>query len=326
MRRHNNQLPLAHQIPPRTEHPSPVRRILRDPAAVLPVLGIPEQGRARDAVPHGRAQIRDGGGDERGALAVASRHDGRVGTLGRRELQQADALADGGGRGAPGEGVACEGGVVGASYALDPEAADAAGEGAGEVRADSCALGRNGQCLGEFGGFEGEDVYHVADLGRAAGEDEDTVGAVGGAASLEFVTGAGDKLAVIEIDWREVDRTRSSGGEASQEGDGGEELHVGYEAGEDDLRVSLRCWLVLLRVENQISRRRQAPFIDRDTSPSLHPSQTTFAALTVVHIRRTTENLLRQCIIVLSTRSKTDPNLLASQAKRGSHETAFPQT
>lgn len=136
MRRHNNQLPLAHQIPPRTEHPCPVSRILRDPAAVLPVLGIPEQRRARDAVPHGRAQIRDGGGDERGALAVASRDDGRVGALGRREVEKADALADGRGRGAAREGVAREGGVVGAAYALDPEAADAAGEGAGEVGAD----------------------------------------------------------------------------------------------------------------------------------------------------------------------------------------------
>ena len=85
---------------------------------------------------------------------------------------------------------------------------------------------------------EREDVYHVADLGRAAGEDEDAVGAVGGAASLEFVASAGDELAVIQINRGEVDGTRSRGGEASQQGDGGEELHVDYEVDKDDLRVS----------------------------------------------------------------------------------------
>lgn len=79
------------------------------------------------------------------------------------------------------------------------------------------------------------------------------------------------------------------------------------------LRVSLRCWLVLLRYENQISRRRQAPFYrprHQPIHPVTHPKPP--SPPSPVHVRRITENPPRQCI----THSKTDPNLLVSQAKK----------
>lgn len=166
MRRRHNQLTVADEIPKRTIHPSAARRKVWDSAAVLQVLRVAKDGGAGDAAADGRAEVADGSGDESGALAVAAGHDGRPGALGGREVDQADALTDGGLGGATALEVPRDGGGVGTADTLDPETAHAALQSAREVCSDSRALQKESDRIGRCICFLASGRTHdVAALG-----------------------------------------------------------------------------------------------------------------------------------------------------------------
>lgn len=70
MRRRNRKRTTADKISCRAEHLKPVRGVVGDSAAVLLVLGVPEEDGADDFVAHGGGEVADCGGGEGGALAV----------------------------------------------------------------------------------------------------------------------------------------------------------------------------------------------------------------------------------------------------------------
>jgi hypothetical protein len=114
--------------------------VIGDGAAVLEVLGVSEEGDALDLLLDGAAELADGGGDERRALAVPAGDDGRVGTLLVGQREQPLALVDVGLRGAPRQEVGGQRGVVRAADALDPDIPDGGLKAVGESGADGDAL------------------------------------------------------------------------------------------------------------------------------------------------------------------------------------------
>jgi hypothetical protein len=125
MPRRNNQRTPANIIRQATVNLDPIVRKLRNPAAVLRVLGIPKQHDALDLLADRGAELRDRVAHHRGALAVAAGDDGGPWAFGRGEREEALGFVDGRARGARGQSVVEERRAVGSADALDPDVARA---------------------------------------------------------------------------------------------------------------------------------------------------------------------------------------------------------
>jgi hypothetical protein len=125
MPRRNNQRAPANIVRNATVNLDPVIGKLRDPAAVLRVLGVPKQHDALDLLADRRAEFRDRVAHHRGALAVAAGDDGGSWAFGRGEREEALGFVDGCARGAREQSVVEEGRAVGTADALDPDVARA---------------------------------------------------------------------------------------------------------------------------------------------------------------------------------------------------------
>lgn len=121
MGRQDKQRAPANRIPDRAIHLGLVGREVRDPAAVLQVLGVPKQHRALDLVLDGAWQLAQRASDDGRALAVPASHDGRAGALVVRHGDETLGFVDGGARGARGEKIVPERGEVRSTDALDPD-------------------------------------------------------------------------------------------------------------------------------------------------------------------------------------------------------------
>jgi hypothetical protein len=102
MPRRNNQRAPANIVRQATVNLDPIVGKLRNPAAVLRVLGVPKQHDALDLLADRRAELRDRVAHHRGALAVAAGDDGGSRAFGRGEREEALGFVDRCARGARG--------------------------------------------------------------------------------------------------------------------------------------------------------------------------------------------------------------------------------
>jgi len=121
VRPHNDQSPSADGVANGAVNLKLTIGKVRDRAAVLQVLGIPEEDDTPDLVPDGRGEPRDGIGHDGSTLAVAASDDCRVGTLGVRHVEHVLGLGDGGVGGSLRQEVARQVGCVRQAHALDPD-------------------------------------------------------------------------------------------------------------------------------------------------------------------------------------------------------------
>lgn len=136
----DDERPLADAVADGAVDGETAGRVVGDKTLVLLVFGVAEERGALDLLPDDGGAVADSRGEEGSALAEGGRvsawgHAGEGGEhvpvpahdhLGRRafgvgQFEEGLALGDGGGGGAVGEEVVEEGGLVGATHALDPD-------------------------------------------------------------------------------------------------------------------------------------------------------------------------------------------------------------
>jgi hypothetical protein len=191
-----------------------------DLAVLLLVAGVAVEHDTCDLRLGGVCQTLHGRGHDGGALRVAAGYDDGVGALGRGQLEEALGLAICSACGALGQSVLADASGVGGSDAL-------AGDVVGAVMLLEAFAGRgtDGRALSDVlveknDGLVGKCAYNVTDLGGATSEDESE----GFACTVrELVHGRANIVA--ELPALEVVGGKSSGS-ASEESDGGGELHV----------------------------------------------------------------------------------------------------
>jgi hypothetical protein len=117
----NDQRTSAHQISSVAEDLRPLSRVAWDPAVVLLVLGVPEQDSASNLFTDRRADVCDACSSEGSTLAVSSRNESRIGTLGIGGVEKANHLPDGDSRSSSRKGIVAEGSSVSTTDTLDPD-------------------------------------------------------------------------------------------------------------------------------------------------------------------------------------------------------------
>lgn len=122
MRCRHDQRAGTNEIPNIAEHLGPIRRVFRNLAAVLQILGIPKEHSAGDLVADGGVDISDAGGCEGSSLAVSASDKSRIWALGVGILKESEHLLDGSGRCSTWESVVSESSKVCTTNALDPDA------------------------------------------------------------------------------------------------------------------------------------------------------------------------------------------------------------